>query len=172
MAPLRKRKAKLKQNPQSLPQRICQAILTLTPVPRIVVYSQEDIQELWNGGCFGTGTLSRSEPTWWARTAARLGLSQKQTTYVEHLSEKRKDARQRNRLQQSDGIEEAQRLISQRFESKDGLSDVTEKHNLVQLATVLDSHWFIRPPREAWVYMLQKLTFNYRSCIGTIACFV
>ncbi|CAI4579845.1 ASN_HP2_G0034600.mRNA.1.CDS.1 [Saccharomyces cerevisiae] len=41
----------------------------------ITVQDDKQMLYLWNNGFFGTGQFSRSEPTWKARTEARLGLN-------------------------------------------------------------------------------------------------
>ncbi|KNE67306.1 hypothetical protein AMAG_12372 [Allomyces macrogynus ATCC 38327] len=64
----------------------------------------------WRGGSYGTGTLSRSEPTWWARTQARLDPNRAPTSrrrrgprrttgneFAEDVALARKDARRQAR---------------------------------------------------------------------------
>lgn len=59
---------------------------------RITVPGEEDMLYLWNNGFFGTARLSRSEPTWKARTLARLGIDESFNA-LEKVTEKRRHQR-------------------------------------------------------------------------------
>jgi tRNA-splicing endonuclease subunit Sen2 len=46
----------------------------------VKVQNETDMDTLWKMGFFGKGTFSRSEPTWFARTATKLGLQESELT--------------------------------------------------------------------------------------------
>lgn len=70
--------------------------------PHILVEDQGQMIYLWDNGFFGTGQLSRSEPTWRSRTSIRLGInddtlqneqSAKSQVALEKLTERRRQQR-------------------------------------------------------------------------------
>ncbi|KAJ1502470.1 tRNA splicing endonuclease subunit sen2 [Coelomomyces lativittatus] len=77
----------------------------------IQVRDDSMIQQLWKTGAYGIGTLSRTKPTWWARTVTRLNpaTSIKKTNYVEDLSQLRK----LNRLDSQIQVQHSALLLEQ-----------------------------------------------------------
>lgn len=47
--------------------------ITMDKFPHIIVRESNDMMYLWENGFFGTGQLSRSEPTWLERAQAKFG---------------------------------------------------------------------------------------------------
>lgn len=61
----------------------------------VVVKENTDMNTLWSMGFFGKGTFSRSEPTWFVRTARRLGLSGGETVTAEDITNARRQERKK-----------------------------------------------------------------------------
>ncbi|KAI9189888.1 tRNA splicing endonuclease subunit sen2 [Blastocladiella emersonii ATCC 22665] len=116
-----------KKDLRMLPDRPSRALLVAHPGSAdltVLVTNREDMAALWANGAFGTGTLSRSEPTWWDRTAAAAvaptpdvtseeeedgegvsegGKGREKAIYVEDLAAQRKTRRTRQRYGE-DGV--------------------------------------------------------------------
>ncbi|AMD18949.1 HBR048Cp [Eremothecium sinecaudum] len=76
--------------------KICEKIpLTISDEGKLLVISKTHIKYLWSHGFFGTGQLSRSEPTWHARTTDRLqiGKGVQQTRRLEEITQLRRTQR-------------------------------------------------------------------------------
>lgn len=67
----------------------------------VTVTDPRSIDGLWSKGFFGKGTLSRSEPTWYVRTARRLGLEGGDVVTAEDITEARRRERQKFKAQRA-----------------------------------------------------------------------
>ena len=67
------------------------------------VLDEESMAKLWRCGFFGKGTLSRSEPTWKARTIKRLNLDSNTANALsmEEVTNKRRDERKKFKAERS-----------------------------------------------------------------------
>ncbi|KAA8916167.1 hypothetical protein TRICI_001658 [Trichomonascus ciferrii] len=74
----------------------------------VVVDDEYGINTLWSMGFFGKGTFSRSEPTWFVRTARRLGLSGGEKLTAEDVTSARRQ--QRKKFKQERAKQEKQEL--------------------------------------------------------------
>lgn len=74
----------------------------------VVVDDEYGINTLWSMGFFGKGTFSRSEPTWFVRTARRLGLSGGEKLTAEDVTNARRQ--QRKKFKQERAKQEKQEL--------------------------------------------------------------
>lgn len=74
----------------------------------VVVDDENEMNTLWSMGFFGKGTFSRSEPTWFVRTARRLGLSGGEKLTAEDVTNARRQ--QRKKFKQERAKQEKQEL--------------------------------------------------------------
>lgn len=76
----------------------------------VKVEGEQAMQVLWSMGFFGKGTLSRSEPTWYTRTATKLGLIEATLT-SEDITRQRREERKKFKQERASAEEaELQRI--------------------------------------------------------------
>lgn len=68
-------------------------------IPHITTSDPSDMLYLWDNGFFGTGQMSRSEPTWKNRTETRLNGKENSTLALEKVTERRRNQRQQFKKQ-------------------------------------------------------------------------
>lgn len=105
----------------------------------VKVHSCDDMNIVWKMGFFGKGTLSRSEPTWFARMETKLGLLEESIVTSEDITRKRRSQRkkfkeERARAEQIE-IERIKRLESE-SKSNGSKSQTTFNSDIQQEITV------------------------------------
>lgn len=98
------------------------------------VLDEESMAKLWRCGFFGKGTLSRSEPTWKARTIKRLNLDSNTANALsmEEVTNKRRDERKKFKAERS-------RLQELELKQRKGEISDLESSQLEQLRETLAS---------------------------------
>ncbi|ANB11175.1 Sen2p [Sugiyamaella lignohabitans] len=93
-----------------------------------------DINSLWSMGFFGKGTLSRSEPSWYTRTARRLGLQGGEQMTSEEVTAARREERKKFKMMRAQA--EAEELA--RRKKLDEMKEVWAGQDSDSVSTLVD----------------------------------
>lgn len=79
----------------------------------MIIVSKDPAQRnlLWYGGCFGTGNLSRSQPTWWERKVKRIN-EKNGVQFVEDLTAQRRLKKKITKEKQSEYDETLKKFVN------------------------------------------------------------
>lgn len=99
--------------PREEPRIVCHGQLS-DDGSSVIVRDVAEMDLLWRMGFFGKGTLSRSDPSWYARTSRRLGIETDLPLTSEEITEMRREQRKQFKAERAAAeqraLEERRRL--------------------------------------------------------------